>query len=63
MERTAKIAVVNTPAKRRTNAHPRRIKLFARRSPRPRGLTLPKRLDEEVARLHLEKIPAGNSAA
>jgi CRP-like cAMP-binding protein len=45
VERTPKIATLNPPEKRPANARLKRIKLFARRSPRPRGLALLKRLD------------------
>jgi CRP-like cAMP-binding protein len=43
MTRTPKIGALSPPAKRRGNSHRRKIKLFGRRSPRPRGLTRPKR--------------------
>ncbi len=42
VERTPKIATLNPPAKRPANPHLKRIKLFARWSPRPRSLELPK---------------------
>lgn len=44
MARTPKIAAVDTRAKRPANSHARRIKLFERRSPRPRGFTHQKEL-------------------
>lgn len=44
MMRTPEIAALKTRAKGPAKPHPRRIKLFARRSPRPRGLALRKQV-------------------
>ena len=45
MARTPKIAAFKTRPKGPANSHPRRVKLFVRRSPRPRDLALPTRSD------------------